>query len=356
MEIPGHILRRLTRKLSLRLTFGLALYASVAAASIGSLGRDCGAGKTDACDQLVSIARNSGDGSLRRAAAEWLIKGRSRGCPSRAAEPPTWRQGQRIHITSEYLFENELNAGRQAEIVKAGDQFAASALRSLGLDPAEDQYPAQAVVRITVLGAARAWLFGRLALDGSQERPDDSVAILLYPDVAWKGVVTVRIAGRCVCADVLQSVAPRRDTLYGSPRRKESDAPFRRDLEGSLAPAMIHLGKDLYGTAAIARMAKSADAVKVRETALAQLRDQAAIAEIAKRDSDEHLRWAAVCKLTSQATLADAAQSDPSRIVRLSAVQKLANAAVLSGIAGNDNDPDVRRQARLRLEKLGKRR
>jgi hypothetical protein len=287
-------------------------------------------------------------------AAERLIKERSRDCPLTAAERATWRQGQRIHITSEYLFEHELNAGRQAEIVKAGDQFAASALRSLGLDPAGDQNPAQAVVRITVFGAARAWLFGQLALDGPEERPDDSVAVLLYPDVAWKGVVTVRIAGRCVCSEVLQEGAPRRDTLYGSPRRKESDAPFRSDLESSLAPAMIRLGKDLYGTAAIARMAKSADAVKLRETALAQLRDQAALAEIAKSDSDEHLRRAAVHKLTNQTALAEAAQSDPSRIVRLSAVQKLANAAVLSDIAGSDKDPEVRRQARLRLEKLGK--
>ena len=150
-------------------------------------------------------------------------------------------------------------------------------------------------MELTVFGAARAWLFRKLVLDGAQANLDDSLGIVLYPDVAWKGVVTVRIAGRCVCSEVLKEEVSHRDTIWGSPRRKPSDAPFRRDLESSLAPVMIRLGKDFYGAAAIGRIARSADALKLRETALAQLRDQAALAEIAKADSSEHLRWAVQC-------------------------------------------------------------
>ena len=320
--------RKLSRKLAAGLILGLVWHASLSAAEIDRLGRDCGAGNKGACNQLASLARTSREGPLRRMAAERLIKERSRDCPPASAEHPPWQPGHPVYITSEYLFEHELKAGRQAEIVKAGDQLAASAIRSLGLDAAGDQDATQAVVAITVFGAARAWLFRQLVLDGSQDGSDDSVAVLLYPDVAWKGVVTVRVAGRCLCAEVLQEGAPRRDILFGSPRRKESDAPFRRDLESSLAPAMLRLGKDLYGTAAITRMAIGADTPKIRETALAQVRDQATLAEIARSDSDEHLRWAAVGRLTDQAALTEAARNDPSRNVRL--------------------------QARSRLEKLGK--
>jgi len=348
------MLRGLVRKLASALVLGLAWRLLAAASDIDSLGRACGAGHQDACAQLVSIARTSIDGSWRRKAAERLIKERSRDCPIGAAERPTWPEGQPIHITSEYLFEHELDAGRQAEIVKAGDQFAAGALRSLGLEMVEDPDSAQAVVGFMVFGAARAWLFSRRVLDAPQERPDGGPAFLLYPEVVWKGVVTVRIAGQCVCSELLQEGSPRRETLYGTLPRNASEAPFRKDLRNALTPALIRLGKDLYGTAAIARMARNAEAVKVREEALAQLRDQAALAAIAKSDSDEYLRSVAVRKLTDQAALAEVAQSDPSPSVRLSAVQKLADPAVLSGIARSDQDPDVRRAAGSKLDKLCK--
>ena len=205
-----------------------------------------------------------------------------------------------------------------------------------------------------MFGTARAWLFGQLPLDGSQDRPDDSVGILLYPDVAWKGLSRFASPEDASAPKLfrrqLRAATPSTDPHAGSHLMHR----FRRDLESSLAQVMVRMGKDLYGSEAIARLAKSADAIRVRETALAQLRDQAALAEIVKSDGDEHLRWAAVSKLTNQAALAEAAQSDPSRNVRLSAVLKLANPAVLSDIAGRDKDPEVRRQAQSRFEKLGK--
>jgi len=347
MVIPRGMLAR-------GLLLGLAWHAAMAAADIDRLGHACGSGKKDACTQLVSIARNSGDEPLRRLAAERLIKERARACPSTTAENPIWRQGQRVLVNSEYLFEHELDAARQAEIAKAGDRFVAGALLSLGVETAREQDSAQAVVETTVFGSARAWIFSQIAVDGPRAGPAGGVGIVAYPDVAWKGVVTVRIAGRCVCSETLQEEAPRRGPIYGSLRRKPSDAPFRSDLESSLAPVMIRLGKELFGAAAIARMARNADSVKVRETALAQLRDQAALAGIARNDTNEHLRFAAVRKLTNQAALVEVARNEPSYSVRLSAVQRLADPVVLSDIAGSDQNPEVRREAQLRLEKLGK--
>jgi hypothetical protein len=354
VKIPDHILRGFRRKLALGVALGLALHVSVAAASIDRMGRDCAAGKKDACAQLISLARTSSAASVRRMAAERLIKARSRECPSAAADRPNWHDGQRVRIQSEYFFEHELTAARQAGIVQAGDQFAASGLRSLGLDTTGERDSAQAVVEMTVFGAPRAWLYGELPLDGSQAAPDDSVAVMLYSEVAWKGAVTVRIGGRCVCSEILQEQAPRRDTLYGPPRRNASEAPFRKDLESSLAPIMIRLGEDLYGAAAISRIARTAGPLKLRERAVAQLRDQDALAEIAKNESDEQLRRAVVRKLTDQAALAEVARNDPNRNVRLSAVQKLADPVVLSAIAGSDKDPEVRQQARSRQAKLEK--
>jgi hypothetical protein len=79
-------------------------------------------------------------------------------------------------------------------------------------------------VQLTVFGAARAWFFGQLVLDGSQQSPDNTVGIVLYPDVAWKGVVIVRIDEKCVSSEAFQKAAPRRDTIYGPARRKPSEA------------------------------------------------------------------------------------------------------------------------------------
>ncbi len=170
----------------------LAWTARPEASDIDRVAHDCGTGKADACAQLSAKARASHDGSMRRAAAQRLIQARLRYCVSTAGEHSLWHAGQRVRLDTEYLFEHELEASRQAEIERAGDQFVADALRSAGLEVGRDSKPGDAVVELTLLGAARAWLFGTTEFGGSLGDIDNSVGTVLYPDATWEGVVTVR--------------------------------------------------------------------------------------------------------------------------------------------------------------------
>jgi len=321
--------------------------------TIDAAAHDCGAGKADACAQLAAKARGSHDASARRAAAQRLIQARLRYCSSTAGQHSLWSEGQRVRLDTEYLFEYELEASRQAEIERAGDQFLDDALRSVGLEVGRDSKPGDAVVELTLLGAARPWIFGRTELGGPAGDIDNNVGMLLYPDATWEGVVTVRKAGRCVYSEPLRPATGHRlvfdDTVY----RKPAQAPFRSDLASALAPALVRLGTDLYGTPAIARMATGAAAQKLRETALEKLRDQNALGKVAKNDSSELLRWTAVGRLKDQAALAESARHDGSAVVRITALQRLKSAAVLAEIAREDRDPEVRRKALMKLEKLG---
>ena len=331
----------------------LARTARPDASHIDEAARECGAGKADACAQLSAKARGSHDGSVRRAAAQRLIQARLRYCSSTAGLHSLWGEGQRVRLDTEYLFEHELEASRQAEIERAGDQFLADALRSVGLEVSKASKPGDAVVELTLLGAARAWLFGTTELGGPMEDIDNSVGMLLYPDATWEGVVTVRKAGRCIYSEPLRPATGHRLVFDNTIYHKPAQAPFRSDLASALAPVMVRLGTELYGTAAIARMATSAAAQKLRETALEKLHDQNVLGIVAKNDSSELLRWTAVGRLKDQAALAESARHDGSAVVRLTAIQRLKSAAVLAEIAREDGDPEVRRKARMKLEKLG---
>ncbi len=334
------------------LAIALGWQSAGAEVPLAGLGVACGIGREDACAQLQAMARASRDGLQRRKAAETLVKARSRGCPP-GASLAGWSGSPRVRMVSEYFFEQPLDAGREAQIVQAGEQFQAGVLRSLGFTVTQDADSADATVRFTLLGSAQAWLFTpRDAADpyGSERY---GLSVVLFADAAWQGAITVRAAGRCL-SEPVRPGPPNHENYYGPQRRKLSEAPFRRDLQHALAPALLRLGKDLQGSAAIARLARYDGAVLMREIALAQLRDQGVLAEIARRDGEQHLRWVAARKVTSQDVLREVARDDPDPFVRLAAVERLDDAAFLAGIAQSDRVPEVRRQAASRVERLGK--
>ena len=339
------------------LLIAVAAPALPAIAEIDRLGRACGAGREDACAQLATLAGIAQPESIRQTAARRLIQARRSGCASTGTDLRGAMDRRTVRLETEYLFDHDLSPSRRAEIAAAGDRFASAALHTLGLVVAVDSGPADAVVRLTLVGSARAWLFTPERFDKSPQRSENTVdgpAFVLYPDVAWEGAATVRVAGHCRSSEILRPDPPERRVLFGAPRRKQSEAPFRRDLETALAPVLLRLGKDLVGDQAVALMATGADSQKLRQAALAGLRDPGALALVARNDSSDFLRWTAVGKLTDQAVLARAARDDTSSLVRLAAVGKLNDPAALQEIARNDADPRVRSQAQARLASAGK--
>ena len=331
------------------LVLALLCNLPLAAANLDTLVRGCASGVAGTCAKLAELAQAPGDESARRAAAEGLIRAKSHNC-TKTGQRTEWRRDQPVRIESQYLFAHDLPESRRAEIARAGDQLVGDAMQALEAPTKA----AGAVVEVTVFGAAKAWLFGAVALDGPMRGGDSGVDQVLYPDADWKGVISVRLDGRCVCAETFRSEVQRRGLMIGGSRRKPSDAPFRRDLRRTLAPVLVRIGKDLYGEDAIRSLATGANDVQIREEALAQLRDPAALAAVLQNDSSDLMRWTAVGKVNNQGVLAGAALRDKSPAVRLAAVQRLSDTACLAEVARTDPDPSVRKQAQVRLGKVGR--
>ena len=302
----------------------------------------------------LASAASAADDPGGRIAAEHLIKLRSRECMSRTGQKPTLAEGQAIQISSEYRFADELDMARRAQVSDAGDHLVSDTLRSLGLTPSGDANHGEAVLAVTLFGTAKAWLYNKVTLSDPQGQANDSLLYVAYPDVSWMGIITLTVSGKCVCAETVRSGTPKHDTLYGTLRRTEAQAPYRHDLANALAPALLRLGKDLYGVASVANLATKSDSPQVRELALAQIHDQTTLAEIARHDADERLRLTAVSRLTDQSAMAEISRYEPSRNVRISAVRRLTDSQALSDVGANDNDADVRREAQARLAKLAK--
>ncbi len=256
------------------------------AADIDRLSRECAAGKSGSCDELAGLARDSNSFQSRRQATERLIQARLRSCREKLTGPVP----KRVRILSEYFFEPALDDVRRAQIIMAGDQLVASALLSTGLELDSSPQSEQAEVRVTLFGEAKAWLYGTVVYDPQGWREDAGLDVVLYPNVDWQGVVTVAAGGHCIGSEGFRQQARQRAVIYGTGRRKPSEAPFRADLRNSLSPALVKLGVDLVGSGAIRRMALLADAPQIRGAALSLLRDPSALEAIARNDVEDEIR------------------------------------------------------------------
>ena len=318
----------------------LACSAARAATDIDQLGRDCAEGKEEACGELAQIAKTDTQGEVRLQAGERLIKERVRACSSSVEKLRTQLTSERVSVAFEVFFSDEVDVQRQADIQMGGDAFSKSALRSMGLNPAEGASPAQAVVEITAVGTAL-----RARYSVSPQRGGD----WHYSGVRWKGALFVRVSGGCICSHAFENeTGPPPSIRYGA-HGTPSAAPFAEALHGLVAQAVVCLAQDIFGEVGVARMAKTSSSGLVRETAVAKLTDQAVLAHIAKTDSYFRVREAAIEKLADQTVLADIAKTDSEWQVRQAAVWKLTDQTVLADVAKTDSDPVVRQAAVRKL-------